>query len=186
MDFKKIEEKHKVLIDIARFKMDTIVDKEHDIYHMNDVVNYIKEILENTDIEVNAEACIIGAYWHDVGRTQISNGHEELSAKLLTEQMRNLKYDEEFIYTCSNAIKFHKWNMTPTTLEGWMVKDADKLAWVGSGRWDSCIENKQRLDELLELLPDLRNKILHFEYTKKIYDTEILKIIKLLYNKLYN
>ncbi len=186
MEFKEIEEKHKVLIDIAKCQMNTILDREHDIHHMNDVVYYMKRILESVDVEVNTEVCIIGAYWHDVGRTQVSNGHEHLSAKLLEEEMKKLNYDNNFIYMCSKAIEFHKWNMIPQTLEGWMVKDADKLAWLGSGRWSSCIENKQRLDELLTLLPDLRNKILHFECSKKIYDIEIIKILKLLYEKIYN
>ena len=37
----------------------------------------------------------------------------------------------------------------------------------------------------MELLPKLKNEILHFECTKKMYDEEILKIMNLLYDKIY-
>lgn len=186
MNFKEIEEKHKTLIEIAKEKMNAIEDKEHDINHINDVVNNIKRILENIDTEVNAEACIIAAYWHDVGRTETGVGHEKLSTTMLSKEMKKLNYDNNFIETCTKAIEFHKWNMTPTTIEGWVVKDADKLAWIGIGRWNSCIKNNQRLDTILELLPNLRNNILHFDYTRKMYDEEIIKIVKILYSRIYD
>lgn len=187
MNIKRIEEKYKKLIDIAKEYMLTIKDNEHDINHMNDVVKYTKMILKNMneDENINAEVCIIGAYWHDVGRTKIQIGHEKVGADILEEQMRKMKYDEEFIKKCSASIEFHKWNMQPKTIEGQIVKDADKIAWVGSGRWNSCIKNKQRLDSLIELLPKLRNEILHFEYTKKLYDEEIVKIVTMLYTEIY-
>lgn len=186
MNFIEIEEKHKTLIEIAKKKMNKVEDKEHDINHINDVVNNIKRILDNVDTEVNKEACIIGAYWHDVGRTEIGVGHEKLSATMLSKEMKKLNYEDNFIDVCTQAIEFHKWNMTPTTVEGWVIKDADKLAWIGSGRWESCIQDKQRLDVILELLPKLRNEILHFDYTRKMYDEEIIKIVKILYKKTYN
>ena len=72
--------------------------------------------------------------------------------------------------------------MTPETTEGLIVKDADKLAWIGKGRWESYIKNNQRLDTIVELLPKLRNEILYFEESRKIYDDNIIELIKLLYN----
>ena len=71
--------------------------------------------------------------------------------------------------------------MKPETIEGLIVKDADKLAWIGIGRWKSCIQNNQRLDTIVELLPKLRNEILYFDESKRIYDEDIIKLIKLLY-----
>jgi len=186
MNFIEIEEKHKILIEIAKSKMNRVEDKEHDVNHINDVVKNIKQILDNIDTDVNKEACIIGAYWHDVGRTKIGVGHEKLSATMLYEEMQKLNYDENFIDICTKAIEFHKWNMTPTTVEGWVVKDADKLAWIGSGRWESCLKNNQRLDTILQLLPNLRNDILHFDYTRNMYDDEIIEIVKLLYKRIYD
>ena len=185
MDFTQIEEKYKDLIELAKYYMSKIVDHEHDINHMFDVVNFTKELLINLDGEVDCEVSIIAAYWHDVGRTKINQGHEELSAKMLKEVMEEKHYDEVFINKCYNAILYHKWNMQPTTLEGRVIKDADKLAWLGLGRWNSCLKNGQRLDELIKLLPRLKQEILYFEESKKIYDREIVNLIKLLYDNIY-
>lgn len=186
MEYIKIEGKHKELINFAKQYMTLIKDSEHDINHMKDVVEYTKKILHNINEEIDVEACIIGAYWHDVGRTKIEVGHKKISAEMLSDTMKSLNYDENFIKKCYDSIEFHKWSMKPQTIEGLVVKDADKIAWLGAGRWNSCIKNKQRLDGLLELLPNLRNEILHFEYTKKLYDEEIVKVLKILYNEIYD
>ena len=42
-------------------------------------------------------------------------------------------------------------------------------------------QNNQRLDTIVELLPKLRNEILYFDESKRIYDEDIIKLIKLLY-----
>lgn len=130
MNFEKIEKKHIKLINISKEYMNIIKDKEHDINHINDVVYYTKRILECTSDQVNEEACIISAYWHDVGRIKIGNGHEKLSAEMLKAEMEKCKYDKKFIEECYKTIEFHKWNMMPTTIEGLILKDADKLAWL--------------------------------------------------------
>ena len=137
------------------------------------------------NLKVNQEACIISAYWHDVGRTKVNSGHEKLSAEMLKETMEKFNYDKELIKTCYMAIENHKWNMKPKTNEGLIIKDADKLAWLGAGRWNSCLNNNQRLDELIELLPRLRNEFLYFEESKNIYDRDIIKLIKIFYDKYF-
>lgn len=180
------ENKYSDLIELSKNYMRTIKDNEHNVNHINDVVNYTKELLNVVNIKVNKDVCIIGAYWHDVGRTKLSVGHEKLSAEMLRNDMLKMNYDNEFINSCCYAIENHKSNMTPKTNEGLIVKDADKLAYLGNGRWQSCLDNNQRLDELMKLLPKLRNEILYFEESKKIYDREIIKLTKLLYDRYYN
>lgn len=184
MVFANIENNHLELINKAKEYMNQIKDSEHNINHMNDVVEYTKKIIQNINEDIDYEVCLIGAYWHDVGRIKIQDGHEKISVQMLTETMRNMKYDEDFIKKCSDSIEFHKWNMTPKTKEGLVIKDADKIAWLGIGRWKSCIKEKHKLNNIVELLPELRNNILYFEYSKKIYDEEVIKVIQFLYNKI--
>lgn len=166
--------------------MYTIDDNEHNMNHVDDVVRYTKEILNKINLKVNNDVCIIGAYWHDVGRTKLDVGHEKLSAEMLKEQMTKMNYNQEFITSCYEAIENHKWSMFPKTIEGLILKDADKLAYLGKGRWASCLDNKQRLDSLIDLLPKLKNEILFFEESKRIYDREIIDVVKLLYEKYYD
>ena len=180
--FDEIEDKHKDIINIAKKYMQSINDYEHNINHINDVVYYTKMLIERLNIEINVDVCVISSYWHDVGRIKVNNGHEKVSAEMLKETMKQYNYDSSLIDSCYKAIENHKWSMTPETTEGLIVKDADKLAWIGKGRWESCIKNNQRLDTIVELLPKLRNEILYFDESRKIYDDDIIELIKLLYN----
>lgn len=178
--FEEIEEKYRDLICISMKYMNSIEDKEHDINHMYDVVEFTKEILENGNIRVDKEVCIIASYWHDVGRIYGVDGHEKKSAEMLKEELLKNNYPLEFIDKCYKAIEFHKWNMEPKTEEGLVVKDADKLAWLGKRRWNNCIKYKYKLDSIIEKLPRLRNEILYYEISKKIYDREIVTFNRLL------
>ena len=135
-DYNEIENKYHELIQKAKEYMKNITDYEHDISHMYDVVNYTKELLNSIELDVDKDVCVISAYWHDVGRIKINEGHEKLSAQMLKEEMINRGHDNKFISKCCLAIENHKWNMQPTTTEGLIVKDADKLAWIGIGRWN--------------------------------------------------
>jgi HD superfamily phosphodiesterase len=179
-----IELKHKSLINKAIEYMSMINDYEHDIKHMNDVVFYTYELLDSLNINVNKDACIISAYWHDVGRIHCDKEHEKLSANMLKKEMKKEGYDNQLINDCYEAIKNHKWNMKPKTNEGLIVKDADKLAWIGQERWKSSIENGQRLDSIIKLLPKLKSDVLYFNKSKEIYDKEIIKLVELLYNNI--
>ena len=181
----EIENKYKDIIDIAKKYMSSIKDNEHNINHMIDVVNYTKELLELINENIDREVCIISAYWHDVGRIKLTNGHEKLSAEMLRDELERRGYEENFIMKCYKAIENHKWNMTPETIEGLIVKDADKLAWLGNGRWESCLNSGQDLDALIELLPKLKDNILYFNESKKIYDRDIVNLVNILYKRIY-
>jgi len=185
MNIEKILSDNEKLISKSRKHMEEINDFEHDYNHIKDVVKNVIEIMNNIDEIFDSEVCIIAAYWHDVGRTVQNENHENISGDMLKLEMEKLEYDKDFIQKCYDAILFHKWNMTPKTIEGKIVRDADKLAYLGIGRWHSCIENNQRLDDIIELLPNLKNEILFFDYSKKLYDKEIIKVLKLIYQKLY-
>ena len=178
-----IELKYEKLINKAKEYMSQITDYEHDINHMQDVVNYTYELLEKLKIDVDNEVCIIAAYWHDVGRIKCIEEHEKASAEMLKEEMEKEKYNHYFIDKCDLAIVNHKWNMTPKTNEGLVVKDADKLAWIGKERWKTCLINNQKLDSIISLLPKLKNEILIFEESKSIYDRDIIKLVDLLYSQ---
>ena len=76
--------------------------------------------------------------------------------------------------------------MTPKTNEGLLLRDADKLAWLGKGRWKSCLENRQDLDSIIGLLPKLKSDILYFDESKQIYDREIVNLTSFLYGYIKN
>lgn len=54
---------------------------KHGMEHVNTVVDLCVEILEKIpqEVPVNREACIVSAYWHDIGRIEKNEGHAEVS-----------------------------------------------------------------------------------------------------------
>ena len=177
--YEEIYIKNKKLIDSAieqTKKCDN--DPLHFIGHTIDVVNYVKELLEK--IPANKEICIISAYWHDVGRSIIDKGHEEESGRMLKEEMSKLGYENKMIEECYSAVINHKRDSIPPTIEGKIVRDADKIAYIGKNRWKRCMEeNPEALDEIITVyLPILRDKILRLEYSKELFDRDMNSYIK--------
>ena len=183
-EFERIEKKYEFLINIAKDYMSKVDDIKHSTGHMEAVVKYVKEILA---YETNAdkEVCILGAYWHDVGRITADEGHAKLSAEMLKKELQKQNYDEEFIAKCIKAIEKHSWKETPETLEGIIIRDADKIDFVGVSRWKNCIENNCRFKKLTNLLPTMRKDLLKLECSREIYDREIGILIRYLHNIIF-
>ena len=76
--------------------------------------------------------------------------------------------------------------MIPNTIEGHLVKDADKISFIGVERWRECIEKKQRIDLTMKLLSTLRNEMLYFNISKTIYDEKIVDLVQFLYDYIFN
>ena len=177
--YEEIYNKNKKLIDIAIEKIKVCEnDPLHFIGHTIDVVNYVKELLK--EILANKEICIIAAYWHDGGRTVTDKGHEEESGRILKEEMVKLGYSNEMIEQCYLAVVNHKRKCIPPTIEGKIVRDADKIAYIGKNRWKRCMEEEpEALDEIIEVyLPILREEILRLEYSKKLFDRDMNSYVK--------
>ncbi len=183
-EFEEIETKYKELINIAKDYMSKVDDPKHSTSHVESVVKYVKEIL-TYDLEVDKEVCILCAYWHDVGRIKTKEGHAKLSAEMLEEKLRNQNYDKEFIEKCVKAIENHGWVDMPETLEGIVIRDADKIDFVGIPRWKNCIENDCKFTKILDLLPTIRKDILKLECSKEIFDREIGILVRYLHNIIY-
>lgn len=182
--YQRIENKFKKLLEKAIEIMKTVEDSKHSLSHVKAVVNYTKEILDKVE-QANKEVCLISAYWHDVGRSVQEKGHAKLSADMLQEEMRNLGYQEEFIQKCYLAIYKHSWKEKPETLEGKIIRDADKIDFVGIGRWKQCIETNCKFNKILQLLPIMRKEVLELECSKQIFDREIAHLVVYLHDKVF-
>lgn len=177
--YEEIYNKNKKLIDAAIEKTKLCEnDPLHFIGHTIDVVNYVKELLE--EIPANKEICIIAAYWHDVGRSVKDIGHEEESGKMLKEEMEKLGYNNKMINACYLSVVNHKRSSNPETIEGKIVRDADKIAYIGKNRWERCIEeNPESLNEIIDIyLPILRNDLLRLECSKRLFDRDMKSYIQ--------
>ena len=68
----------------------------------------------------------------------------------------------------------------PKTIEEKIVRDADKIAYIGKNRWERCIEeDPDALKEIVEdYLPILRDEILKLEYSKELFDRDMDSYVK--------
>ena len=166
MNIEQIEIKYKELIEKAIDIMIEINDPVHGLEHVKGVVDNTILLLEKVT-NVDKEVCILSAYWHDVGRKYGKEGHEVKSAEMLKVELINRKYDNEFIEKCYNAICNHGEKDIPSTIEGIVIRDADKLDNLGIRRWRECILKNVRTPRIIL---NLKEKLLIMEYSKEIYD----------------
>lgn len=170
----------------AKKIMYKIEDPAHNLIHVKSVVKSAKKIARKY-IEVDIDLIETAAWWHDVGRIHLDQGHEKISAEMLSKYLANLKFEKEICKKAYESVAFHKWSMQPKTIEGEIVRDADKLDFISISRWKSCLKNNEikTLKDISILLPKLRNEILHLEISKEIYDKKIIKFKKfILKNKI--
>lgn len=163
-----IEDKYKFLIDKAIGYMEQCDDPVHGIGHILGVVENVKLLLKKCP-DANKEVCILSAYWHDVGRIKGKEGHEVRSAEMLKKELISLNLDDAFIDGCYKAIYKHQGDCCET-IEGIIIRDADKLDDLGLKRWQECIEKNARLPRIIV---GLRDKLL-LDYSKLIYDDMVI------------
>ncbi len=147
-------------------------DFAHDFDHAQEVVNFSKKICKKVNC-LNTDLIEVAAWWHDVGRLY-NPIHEEISGKMARKNLIELggsSKDADLIY---EAIRFHKWNMNPTCLEGDIIRDSDKLQYLSVKRWKKCAKYREyeHIKKIIPLLPKLR-EILNLNVSKKIYDKKI-------------
>jgi HD superfamily phosphodiesterase len=147
-------------------------DSAHDLDHTREVVTFAIEISKRVNYP-NIELIEVAAWWHDVGRL-FDSVHEEISGKMAKENLTELGCNHKEANLVYEAIRFHKWNMNPTCLEGDIIRDADKLQFISIKRWKKCIKTNEytHIKPIIPLLPELRN-ILKLEVSKSIYDEMI-------------
>ncbi len=88
---------------------------------------------------LNADLRVLGAaaLLHDIGRTKEKEtgiSHSILSGKMGRTALKQAGYTEEEIAKIIEAIRTHRFSehLTPTTLEGHILSDADKLDAIGA------------------------------------------------------
>ncbi len=172
-------------IKAAQEIMEGVTDGAHDKNHMAAVAAFARRICNKTR---NADRLVVdvSAYWHDVGRRDVGKGHEELGAKMAKNDLLGRGAPADFAQGVFDAIVNHQYGMTPQTLEGHIIRDADKLDFLGLYKWTGPVREKIKgripsLEErrkLIDMIPRLRDEILNLPASREIFDDEFPKFVK--------
>lgn len=163
----------------AKEILSRIEDVAHCQSHMERVLIYSREIARKYP-EADIDAIDLAVWWHDVGRLYGESGHASKSAEMARAELTKIDIDAKNIEKICLAISEHSNSegVVPSTLEGKILKDADKLDFLTPSRWKMCIDEK--LDWVIEIaidkIPIIRNHILNLNESKLIFDVLLPKL----------
>lgn len=121
----------------------------HNIAHTQRVVEKTLELIEGEAFsEVEKQALILAAWFHDVGYTVNPDNHEEESVAIATNFLKNEGVSEEIIGEVSRLIAITKMGVSPSTEVEKILKDAD-CSHVGSKNYSDFNELLRKERELV-------------------------------------
>ena len=98
----------------------------HNFNHTLRVVKSTKEIIQNSEIHVKQkEALIVAAWLHDTGYTKQWKDHEEVSAQIASQFLKDHKVDEKTAEMVKGLILATKMKVVPKNDLERIIKDAD-------------------------------------------------------------
>ena len=130
-------------------------DVIHDWEHSERVAANARLIADNIGYK-DKEFLELCALWHDAARTQgVTDGHEEEGALMARKDLLQRGADKDLAERVCEAIRFHKSSANPITIEGKIIRDADKLDGFNIERRKKCAE----VGWIKEYADDLRNTV---------------------------
>ncbi|PRP66569.1 Pycsar system effector family protein [Nonlabens agnitus] len=120
----------------------------HNYTHTKRVVKSTHEIIDNSEIDVKEkEALLLAAWLHDTGYIYGADGHEEASAKIAEEFLKDQNVDKDTIELVQKLIRATKFNDQPTGKLEEILRDADSSHFAK----DYYFETSELLKKELEL-----------------------------------
>jgi len=159
-------------IEEAKELVRQISDPAHDTVHVQGVVD-VALLLAREFPEVDRKFIEAAAWWHDAGRPKSHDWHAQISAKMASDFLIKIGASKEVAKEIALAIVNHSWNApTPKTLEGKIIRDADKLDFISIKRWKHMVKHNrdEHIKEFVEVLPQIRDKILSLDASKSMFD----------------
>lgn len=161
----------------AKSYYDDIDDVIHDWEHSVRVATNARLIADNLGYE-DKDFLTLCALWHDTARTKQSEGHEEQSAIWAEKDLLARGVDKETAEKAYDAIRFHKSSAKPTTIEGKIIRDADKLDIFNVSRWKKCAVagwKKEYIDDLVKTVETMGKypNAFNYEFTKELFKQRV-------------
>lgn len=122
----------------ARSYYEGFDDALHDWAHSERVATNARLMADNIGYK-DKDFLTLCALWHDTARASGSKQHEEDSALLARKDLLERGANADLAERACEAIRFHKSTASPTTIEGKIIRDADKLDIFCIDRYKRCM-----------------------------------------------
>ncbi len=100
----------------------------HNLRHTEEIVEAVQEIGEGSRLNKSEmEIVLLGAWFHDVGYTEVADGHEEKGVEIATQFLQAKGYPQNKIEQVGGCIRATKVPQSPKTFSEEIVCDADVI-----------------------------------------------------------
>lgn len=176
-------EKKEKAIEVAENLMIQVDDVLHSDFHIREVLDYVQEIVASYP-EADLDILEIATWWHDVGRATVDVGHHLKSAEMARVELKKIGISANDIEKICLAIESHsnRGNIEPTTIEGKILKDADKLVFLSVDRWQTQINHQRAygIETGIRRIGQMDTDILILPESKEIYKRLLRKLVEYL------
>ncbi|MDH3269488.1 MAG: DUF5706 domain-containing protein [Ignavibacteria bacterium] len=122
----------------------------HNFTHTAEVAKATEEIADTIGInDIDKEALLIAAWFHDIGHTETCNGHEDVGIELAEKFLKENKYPELGIEKVTSLINATRMPRNPQNILEEIICDAD-LHHLGTNNYDIQSELLRNEVEALE------------------------------------
>ncbi len=186
---------NKIINEAKRLLQENPYDEGHDLTHHLEVWGNAQDIANNINIEVDKDALYIACMWHDVVITDIEDRNFKQRGRIVDSTSNYLEgllrkdgFSDSFIDKTILAIRLHEYKRKPTTVEGKILYDADKLEYIGLNRWKRIFHTLKtgKMSKIKffiykqagkRYLKHLKEKY-HFDYTRELHDERVKLILQ--------
>lgn len=111
----------------------------HNFDHTIGVVNAVKSIIAETDLEEQEkEQLLLAAWFHDTGYVIDYKNHEQLSIDIVTDFLQQHHYAEEYSNQVALLIKATMYGFVPQALGEKIIRDADYAHFISESYLNTC------------------------------------------------
>lgn len=117
-------------------------DVAHDLLHHENVWDFCQRIIGNDRLKVNNKLLKVAAFWHDVilnSEKSVSRENVEEVCDYLENFLPKLGFPRQEIRIVIETVRHHEFRDSPTTMEGLVLQDADKLDTLSEERSDRLV-----------------------------------------------